>query len=345
MSCLPRSSKSENPGKTVNNAIVETLGSTSHVVLATHVRPDGDALGSLLGLADILRHSGKEVLCYLEESVPELYAFLPGKDLIETDFEQVLSFARSNGDDIMGVCLDCGDLQRLGKNGPALVKISPFAVIDHHQNNGGFGDMAWVESYRSSTGEMIYDLARELGVALSREAAECLYTAIVTDTGSFQYDCTSAHTFAVAGKLVGCGVQPAQIAQNIYDQASFGRIQLLQKVLATLETFCDSQVAVIRVSQAMLQETGTTLDDCEGFINHPRSVTGVKVAVFLKETCVDDKQISVSLRAKGACDVARVAACFHGGGHRNAAGFRMTGKSFDQVRDRVLSALVDRISS
>ncbi len=323
----------------VSREIVKALAGTENIVLATHIRPDGDALGSLLGLASILETMGKTVVCYLEEPVSELYDFLPHHGRVETDLDRVLEFVRSCGDDVMGICLDCGDLQRLGKSGPQLVGIRPFAVIDHHQGNAGFGDLAWIEPHRSSTGEMVFDLATELGAVVDKAAADCLYTAIVTDTGSFQYDSTTSHTFAVAAALVERGVQPAEIARNLYDNATLGRIRLMQMVLATLESFFEDQVAVIRVTRAMLQATGTTLEDCEGFINHPRSVRGVKVAVFLKQSSDHDPLVSVSLRAKGEVDVAAVAARFGGGGHRNAAGFKMSGKSLDQVRDSLLPLL------
>ena len=321
----------------MSNQAARTISATGNIVLATHVRPDGDALGSLLGFADILEGMGKRVVCYLEEPVSDLYSFLPRRDQVATDLSQVLAFVSECGGDIMGICLDCGDLERLGKNGPELKKIHPFLVIDHHQGNNGFGDIAWIESHRSSTGEMIYDLAVEMGAEVSKDAANCLYTAIVTDTGSFQYDSTTDHTFAVAGNLVACGVQPSVISQRLYDNATFGRLQLMQRVLATLESFFDDQVAVIRVSLEIMLATGTTLEDCEGFINLPRSVSGVRVAVFLKES--DGRVVSVSLRAKGDCDVATVAARFGGGGHRNAAGFRMGDQSLEQVRDILLPVL------
>lgn len=317
----------------------QVIRDTRNIVLATHIKPDGDALGSLLGLADLLGNMGKQVVCYLEESIPSMYAFLPHAVRLETDLGRVLAFVKESGTDIMFINLDCGDLERLGKSGPELQTIHPCLVIDHHQGNSGFGDLAWIEPHRSSTGEMIYDLAVELDAVVSKDAAQCLYTAIVTDTGSFQYDSTSSHTFAVAGNLVACGVQPAVISQYLYDTASFGRLQLMQQVLATLQSFCAGQVAVISVSRAMLKATGTTLEDCEGLINLPRSVAEVRVAVFLKESADDQQSISVSLRAKGDCDVAAVAAEFDGGGHRNAAGFRMSGKTLEQVRDRLLAKL------
>ena len=201
MKFLPRSTGNERLKATVSKQVAKAISAVGNIVLSTHVRPDGDALGSLFGFADILETMGKRALCYLEEPVPDMYRFLPRCDRVETDLAAVSAFVRACGDDIMGICLDCGDLSRLGRSGPELKKVHPFLVIDHHQGNNGFGDLFWIEPHRSSTGEMIYDLALEMGATVSKDAADCLYTAIVTDTGSFQYDSTTDHTFAVAGEL------------------------------------------------------------------------------------------------------------------------------------------------
>ena len=317
----------------------QAIENVQHIVLATHVRPDGDALGSMLGLANILQMMGKQVVCYLEEPLAESYGFLKPDVPICTDFDKIRADIEQYADDVMGICLDCGDVSRLGENGKQLREIKPFLVIDHHRGDHGFGDIEWIESHRSSTGEMVYDLAVELGVAehISLKAAECLYTAIVTDTGSFQYDATSAHTLTIAAQLVERGVQPAFISQSLYDNSSFSRLQLLQLVLATLQTYCDDQIAIIKVSQKMLKTTGSSSADCEGFIDFPRSVRAVRVAVLLKER--EDGAVTVSMRAKGDCDVAKVAGNFGGGGHRNAAGFRLVDQTVEQVRDLLLPVL------
>jgi len=308
-----------------------------NIVLATHINPDGDAVGSLLGLTHILRQMGKNVFAYLEKPVPQLYRFLPGCGYIQTDLESLEEFIAHAGADILAVSLDCGDKERLGKNGPRLMQIHPFLVIDHHQGNTGFGDADWIDPVRSSTGEMIYDLAKELGVGIVDKAAPCLYAAISTDTGSFRYDCTTEHTMEVGRELLAQGVNPAEIASNLYDNYTLGRLHLLQEVLAGLEMYNRDKVAVIRVTQNMLERTYTTMEDTEDFINLPRSVKNVKVVVFLKE--IREDFISVSMRAKGQCNVAAVAAKLGGGGHKNASGFRCHNKTMDQIRDMLLPLL------
>lgn len=317
------------------------IGAAGHIVLATHINPDGDALGSMLGFADILEGAGKHVCSYLEVPVPQLYRFLPGCGQVQTDIDKVRAFAREAGESCVAVCLDCGDKERLGRSGPALMQIRPFYVIDHHRGNGGFGDVFWIEPERSSTGEMVFDLACRLGYTISAKAAECLFAAIVTDTGSFKYESTSSHTFHVAQELVQCGVRPESIASHLYDNYSLGRLRLMQEVLATLEMYAKDRIAVIRVTQRMLERTFTTMEDTENFINLPRSVRTTRVAVFIKE--VDDNVVGVSMRARDKCDVSAVAARFGGGGHRKASGFRMTGKSVEQVRDLLLKALKEEM--
>jgi len=230
---------------TPDQAVLEAIKSKGHILLATHFNPDGDALGSLLGLAEILEGAGKKVLRYLEEPVSHLYRFLPGCGQIQTDLAKVREFVAQAENDFLTVCLDCGDAERLGKNSPELTGFRPLVVIDHHKGNEGFGDSVWIEPHRSSTAEMVYDLAVALGASISTRAAECLYTAINTDTGSFRYESTSSHTFAVAGQLVSRGVRPDLVASNLYDNYTLGRLRLMQEVLATLEMHERDRIAII----------------------------------------------------------------------------------------------------
>ncbi len=327
------------PEERIRQAVLEK----GHILLATHSNPDGDALGSLLGLADILEGMGKQVMRYLEETVSPLYRFLPGCGQTQTDIAQVREFAAQAGDDLLVLCLDCGDVQRLGRHHEQLIGLRPLMVIDHHKGNEGFGDGGWIEPHRSSTGEMIYDLAVALGADISSRAAECLYAAINTDTGSFRYQSTSSHTFTVAGDLVRRGVRPEVIANHLYDNYTLGRLRLMQEVLATLEMHERDRIAVIRVTNKMLERTFTTMADTEYFINFPRAVATVRVAIFLKE--IEPEYISVSLRAKGQCDMAQIAARFGGGGHRNAGGCRFRGQSMDSVRDVLVDLLRPEVQS
>ncbi len=324
--------------KVIPEAILKLVQGASHVVLATHVHPDGDALGSLFGLADILEAQGKKVFCYLEEPVSHLYDFLPCCDFANTDLDAALHFAeQGRAENVVAIALDCGDAERLGPAKEKLLSISPFVVIDHHCGNRAFGDHLWLESDCSSTGEMVYELALAMDADVSVNAAFCLYVAIVTDSGSFRYESTSPRTLRVAADLVEKGVRPDEVAQRVYDNYTLARLRLMEMVLATLEVHGDGRIGLIRVSADMFERSGATSDDVEGFINYPRSLSTVQVAAFIKET--KKGMVSVSLRAKGKVDVAAIAADFDGGGHRNAAGFRFSGKSIENVQLEVLDAL------
>jgi bifunctional oligoribonuclease and PAP phosphatase NrnA len=314
------------------NEMLEVLSRSRRVLVATHVYPDGDALGSLLALADSLEATGREVFRYAQEQVSHNYEFLPDSDRLQTVLPDSLE-----GFDC-AIALDCGDRFRLGREMERLLTIRPLLVIDHHAGHQPFGDLSWVEPERGSTGEMVYDLLRFLGGELSRDAAYNLYAAVVADTGSFKYSSTTADTFRVARELVERGVKPAEVAGRLFDNYTVNRLRLLTEVLATLRLDAGDRIASITVNREMLTRTGASQADTEGFINYPRALASVLVAVFVKEA--DDGRIGVSLRSKGTrYDVARVAALFGGGGHRNAAGFKLAETTVRETLDKVLQEL------
>ncbi|MFW8601640.1 DHH family phosphoesterase [Desulfobacterota bacterium M19] len=313
------------------NEIVRVIEESDSILLATHTFPDGDALGSQLGLGHILQDMGKQVILYSEAQISYLYKFLPRcTELFDTPpCDSQIDCA---------IALDCGDRFRLGREVDNLLKIKPFMVIDHHAGHEDFGDLRWVESGRSSTGEMVYELARKLGAEISYEAAYCLYTAIVADTGSFKYASTTAETFRIAGELVKIGVNPEDVAGKLFDNYTESRLQLLQAVLSTLELYSIGRLAIISATKKMFEITGAELADTENFINYPRSLASVQAVALIKET---EDGISVSMRSKGDCDVAEVARKFNGGGHRNAAGCKFkNGETLKEVRDLIFNELL-----
>lgn len=312
--------------------IAATLKEAGTVLVVTHVYPDGDALGSQLALGAILEGLGKKVILFGEEKVSHLYDFLPGSDRIAN------ALAGGDAFDCV-VALDCGDALRLGREMERLLEVHPFVVIDHHSGHKDFGDLRWVDPRRGSTGEMVFELAEAMGAGISYDAAFCLYAAIVSDTGSFKYPSTTARTMRIASELIGIGVEPAKVAGRLYDNFTISRLELLKYVLDTLQLHGDGMVAMIHVTREMFEKTGAIEEETENFINYPRSLKTVEVAAFLKET--RDGRISVSLRSKGKeYDVAAVARQFGGGGHRNAAGFKLTGLTLEEVRQRLLAALL-----
>lgn len=332
----------EDPARQVPKRIIDAIQQAGNIALFTHTHPDGDALGSLLGFADILRDCNKNVLCYLEEPVSYLYDFLPHSDEVQIGLEAYQEFVSQSGDDLLNIALDCGDDDRLGILKNEFLKVEPFVVIDHHQSHKNFGTDRWVDSTKSSTGEMVFEIAQALGVDMSYECAYNLYIAICTDTGSFKYENTRARTMQIAGELLDKGVLPEQVGNHLYDNYSKPRLKLLELVLSTVEFRESDQLAFIYVDDKMLEQSGATMQDVEGFIDFPRSIKAVQVAVFIKET--RNKGISVSFRAKGTCDVAEVAKHFAGGGHRNAAGFKCEGKTLAEVREGVYDVLKKRLA-
>lgn len=312
--------------------IASVLARAQKVLLVTHIHPDGDALGSQLALGYILRAMGKQVFLYGEEQVSRQYQFFPGSEEIGAPLPEPALFD-------CAVALDCGDGMRMGAAMEKLLAVHPFLVIDHHSGHHGFGDINWVSPERASTGEMVYDLACALGVDPGYEAAYCLYAAIVSDTGSFKYSSTTADTFRIAGELLGKGVKPAEVSGRLFDNYTVSRINLLRLVLDTLKLHAGGRLAVISAPWKFFSLTGTTQADSENFISYPRALEEVKIAVFIKES--EEGRISVSLRSKGVdYDVARVAASFGGGGHRNAAGFKVADSSINELTERLLAALL-----
>ncbi|KPK26483.1 MAG: phosphoesterase [Desulfobacterales bacterium SG8_35_2] len=324
------------PTKQVPSQITEALLQADNLLIASHVFPDGDALGSQLALGEILESLGKKVYYYSEEFVSTMFEFLPGSEKLHNDLPDLASFDAA-------VAVDCGDRFRLGHKMDGLLQVHPFIVIDHHAGHRDFGDINWVEADRSSTAEMIFDLALALNADISYNAAYCLYTAIVSDSGSFKYESTSAYTFHVASHLLNRGVVPSEVAGKLFDNYSVNRLRLLEKVLGSLEIYAQGQIAVISATNEMFAASGAKPEDTEEFINLPRALRSVKVAAFFKET--SDGYIKVSLRAKGECDVSQVAAKYGGGGHRNAAGYRIKGGTITETQDELVLELRRRLKS
>lgn len=328
----------ENPTETIPEELLKTLNTKNNIVLFTHTHPDGDALGSLLAFGSILESVGKKVFCFLEEPISHLYDFLPDQRRASTELHEYNRFVADAGDDLAGVALDCGDADRLGKYKREFLELSPFLVVDHHLSHINFGTTRWVDAARSSTGEMVYELALALGARISYNCAYNLYVAICTDTGSFRYECTKPRTMHIAAELLDKGVELIDVGSHLYDNYTEERLRLLQMVLATVSLHESGRIAFTSVTQAMLAESGAKMQDVEGFIDFSRALRSVKVAVLIKESPSGD--LAVSLRAKGECDVSEVAKRFDGGGHRNAAGFRCSGKSIEEIHAEVHQILL-----
>jgi len=281
-------------------------------LIATHINPDGDAIGSSLALAEALVSLDKKIFLYDRDPVPQSYRFLPGHRKFSADLKKAL-----RADPVL-VLLDCNSPERAALGAVTFRKT---VVIDHHETESAFGDLRWVAKDAAATGMLIYALIRSLGLGITPSMATNLYTAIAVDTGTFRYSNTTNEVLCAAAELVSAGAEPNSIAEHLYETWDYGRFRLFLMVMNTLEK--KDGVAIVHVTAEMFRQTGTNAEDTENFANLPRRIDDVKVAAMLRET--GSGEWKASLRSKGAANVARVAEQFGGGGHRNAAGFRIKG--------------------
>jgi len=279
-------------------------------LLTTHISPDGDAIGSCLALAEALRSRGKTVVVCDKDPVPEYYRFMPGYRTFRSAPGDILS------KNPLVVLLDCNSPERAALEGHAFRKI---IVIDHHETESDFGDVRWVERNAAATGLMIFHLIKALGVPITKTIATNLYAAIAVDTGTFRYSNTGTDVLLAAASLVEAGAKPGTISEYLYERWKKSRFDLLTLSLETLEI--KDGVSIVHVTKKMHKKTGTTESDTENFANVPRIIDTVKISVLIRE--VDNGRWKVSMRSKGMVNVATIASAFGGGGHRNAAGFRM----------------------
>ena len=307
--------------------IAQELKNNERFLMATHVNPDGDAIGSLGALALVLEGMGKQVVAYCQDEVPEFLRFLPYSDRIVREISGLDRFE-------VAVVLDCGAFDRIGSAVEVLQHVGKIIHIDHHSSSGDFGQLNLVRPEYSSTAEILYEIFQAIPVSLTPEVAENIYTAILTDTGSFRFANTTARTLAIAAEMVSLGVVPEKVAGEIYDSMSPERIELLARSLDTLTLRSNGRVAAMHVSQRMLEETGTSFIDTDGFVNYPRAISSAEIAIFFREMAADE--VNVSLRSRGGLDVAEFARIHGGGGHHNAAAFRLGG-SLSEVVEKVLA--------
>ncbi len=290
--------------------------------LATHINPDGDAIGSALALSSALESIGKKVYVYNKDRVPELYKFMPGHQSFRSGLKNAFT------EDPVLVLLDCNSPER------AALEKYPFrrsVVIDHHQTERDFGDVRWVVPGAAATGLMIFYLIKAMGVALTREIATNLYTSIVVDTGTFRYSNTSSEVLIASAELIKAGADPSYIAECLYDRWEEDRFELLVMTLNNLEI--KNGVAFMHITKKMFQKTGTSSEDTENFSNFPRQIKTVKISAFFRD--IGDGFWKASLRSKGNIDVSKIAELYGGGGHRNAAGFKTRG-SLRAVKEKFL---------
>jgi phosphoesterase RecJ-like protein len=306
------------------DAVLSSIARAEHLLVTAHARPDGDAIGGLLACWMMLQRMGKSADMALNDRVPCIYRSLPCA-------AQIRQWSRVEGDYDTVILLECDDLERTRLDGLE----NRFLInIDHHTSGRAFAHVNWIDSNACAVAEMIYQLSGAAGIDITPEMATCLYTAVLSDTGSFCYEGTDAHTFELAHNLVRQGADPVLIAQEVYFSNPAAKILLLGAALANLQQ--DGCLAWLWVTQNDMDRTYAAEEDCEGIVNYAIGIRGIEVAVFLRE--LRDHRVRLSLRSKGRVNVATIAERFGGGGHENASGCTLDGP-LPEATERILQYL------
>ena len=301
----------------------DILKGKKSVALGGHVRPDGDCVGSCMGLYHYLREQYPDICTdvYLEE-VPEAYSIIKGTDEVKTQIDDSAVYD-------LFICLDCGDVQRLGFSGPLFENAKETLCIDHHISNDAFADYNYIVPDASSTSELVYNMADRDKISLA--SAEALYMGIVHDTGVFQYSCTSPETMEAAAELMRKGINGSEIIDKTYYEKSYIQNQILGRALLESMLIMDKKCIVSVIRQKSMKFFQAQPSDLEGIVSQLRQTKGVEVAIFLHE--ISPQQFKVSLRSKGKVDVSEIAQYYGGGGHVRAAGVTMEGSRHDVVNN------------
>ncbi|MBI5385995.1 MAG: DHH family phosphoesterase [Verrucomicrobia bacterium] len=309
--------------------ILDAVRPCQTLCVAGHIRPDGDCVGSQLGLTLALRAEGKSVACWNEDELPQKLAFL--------DPDGVLQKPKAGQSFDCVIATDAASFERLGKVGEFIKDRKLLINIDHHASNDRFGDINWVASRAPSTGELIYLMLRKARWPITPQIADCLFTAVSTDTGSFQYPTTRPTSYHVAGELVKRGADLEKICHEVYQSYPISRVRLLQRVYNRFKLTHDNQIAYFWLRQQDYARSGADKADSEGLIDHIRAIDPVVVACVFEE--MEPELTRISLRSKTTkVDVNQIAAQFGGGGHPAAAGARIPGRPLS-VQRRVIAAI------
>ncbi|PWB75976.1 hypothetical protein C3F09_01575 [candidate division GN15 bacterium] len=324
-------SKTSCPSIMPAEAMNRVFDKARRILIVTHIDPDGDAIGTQLALGEFLRARGKHVFMVRDSDVPDKYDFLPNVgDIVET---RTLG-AEAAVDAVL--VLECPNLQRIGTAARMLTPGIPVINIDHHRDNAMFGDVNWVDIQPSSVGEMAFEYLRQIGFAITPTMAECLYTAILTDTGRFRYSSTSPRTMTVAGELMALGADSRKICDLVYYNMRISTLTLMGKVLNGIEYHAGGKVAVLTLTREMLAEAGAEESESDGLVDLTMVGRGVTAGALLKE--IDTTHTKASLRSTNGVNVAAIAYRFGGGGHFNAAGCTIP-MALPQAKEAVIRLL------
>jgi len=308
-------------------AILKKIEAARRILVTSHASPDGDALGSTLGLALALREMGKDVVAFNADGAIPPYAFLPGADTLVDSLDGCAPFD-------LGFVLDAGELKRVGADIRSLC--GDLVNVDHHPFSEPFGSVNYLDETACATAVMVRRLLAGQGHPLSLPTATCIYVAILSDTGSFRYSNANPEAFSVAAELIGQGIDAWDIASRLYETQPQQRLRLLGEALQTLTVSQCGRFASLAVTTDMYQRCSAAAEHTDGFVNYPRSIEGVEVAIFYRQTATDS--FKVGFRSKGKVDVGALSRELGGGGHHNAAGAQVNG-TLEQVRAIVAQRL------
>lgn len=305
------------------------------VVVISHARPDGDCIGSEVALVRVLRALGIDAICANPDPVPRRIQFAVGDT-------PLVNFAQLPQGDFVAIYVDCADQGRAGKDFKARFP-APFANIDHHLSNAGYAEHNFIDAGSSATAEILAGLFLDHHLPIDPQAAQSLYTGIATDTGQFRFPSTTRRTFQIVSELMARGAQPAAAAAELYERETPGKLDLLQRFLASLRYECGGRVCIGTLPDGIYAATGTTPEDAEGLVDYARSIEGVEIGVLIEE---QGAAIKGSLRAKDPIyRVDRVAANFNGGGHACAAGLNLKNVSIAEFQAKLVAALGEQIAA
>jgi bifunctional oligoribonuclease and PAP phosphatase NrnA len=317
-------------------AIAEAIQAATSIVVLSHVRPDGDAIGSQIALAVSLEHLGKQVWAWNEDGLPTNFRFLQRSELIEQP-------PAEPRDVDLAIALDTASQQRLGTALSAIRSAKCWINIDHHIGNPRYGDLVYVDADAPATGQIVYEFLRDQQLPLTYPAADALYVAISTDTGSFRYPSTNARTFEIAAELITAGVDAGTISRRLYESYPKRRVLLLGELLHTARFCAGGRLASFSLPASLKARFGVLPEDIDGLIDYIRAIDEVIVAAFFEE--MGDGRVRISLRSKDPrVDVNLICATYGGGGHRLAAGARIRGP-LAEVEEKVISRVSDEIAS
>ncbi len=317
------------PHPKVIDRILEAINQCQTFCIVGHIRPDGDCVGSQLGLTLALRAAGKDVVCWNEDKIPQKYEFL--------DRQGIISRPRKGQSFDCVIATDAASFERLGGVGACIQQRKIFINIDHHESNTRYADINWISAKEPSTGELIFQLLKAAGWPVTKPIANCLFTAVSTDTGSFQYPSTRPSTFHVAAELVSRGAALGEICDEVYQSYPVSRARLLRHIYSHFRLTQQNQIAYFWLKQRDFTRTGADSSDAEGLIDHIRAIAPVVVACVFEE--MGEDMVRLSLRSKSPLvNVNEIAAQFGGGGHPAAAGARIAGRPLS-VQRRVIGAI------